>query len=752
MPLVISVLFYAASDKVIKEEINKANQASMKHLRQLMDDNLRSFRKISVDIGWDLQVVDIMRSKQPLTTAQKLNMVDIIKNLKMQSTSIRLIDFLYVYFSNNDTVLSSSAMNGGEELYRLYHQSPNYSFEDWKKMMNSVHQWDYTSLPRQNSDRQGYDCIAFMQTIPIEYPDKPQGTIVLMIGRDKISSILNDVKWINESTVFITDEKNGVLASSNPVQLPETLSYHNLKNPGQFVDGSIGGEDVVVTHLDSEVSGWKYVSIIPKRIFLSKAKHMRDLTLVGISLCLLIGGAAAYVFAKRNYNPVRRILETLSNRAGIAFNYEANEYEFINKSIEFTADQNKIIHQKLQKQQGILKTNFLAKLLRGNAEDYISLEEAVQSYGLDFGSDHFAVMIFLLEDITRFFPVEQERVPGESTKLARSVIANVVQELVDEQNKGFIIEEDDAVICLFNFKNTGGNFGLEAVEQIASTASGIIQQKFQIYFTVAISAIHETVYGIPQAYREAMKALEYKLVVGAGYIIKYDSVEETEKRSFDDMFTLEVQQKFINCIKAGEMDKAGDIMENVIDSNVSQGSIPVTMARCLMFAMVNTMMNAVRELSLVCDKAFIDELNPVERLLKCKTVVDIKAEMKAILVSIGEYITVSKAEKTNNLVTKMKSYVQENYFDGTLSISVISEYLDMNAAYISRYFKDQTGEGLPDYIGRTRVEKAKELLRVKNININEIAEKVGFYNSNALIRSFKKFEGVTPGKFKELKL
>ncbi|MNP84600.1 HTH-type transcriptional activator RhaR [compost metagenome] len=68
---------------------------------------------------------------------------------------------------------------------------------------------------------------------------------------------------------------------------------------------------------------------------------------------------------------------------------------------------------------------------------------------------------------------------------------------------------------------------------------------------------------------------------------------------------------------------------------------------------------------------------------------------------------------------------------------------------MSKLFKEQTGETLPDYINKVRLEQAKVLLRDDKLSISDAAVRVGYLNSNALIRSFKKYEGVTPGKYKE---
>jgi AraC-like DNA-binding protein len=750
VPITISVLLYMASDKVIEEEISKANATSMRQLQQIIDDKLTDIRKISIDVGWDDQVVKFMRAKTPLDSSYQHTMVDIIKRLKAQSSANKLIDFLYIYFKNSSTVLSISAANDEQQIYDFYHKSDSFQYEDWKRIIGGVHTWDYEIIPRIISPGNVSRSISFLQTIPIEYPSVPLGNVVIMIDEDQFAGILSEVKWVEESTIFIIDKKNNIIASTGSINLPETLNYERLINNQGYINEKINSEAVIMTYIDSGVSDWKYISVIPKAVFLKKAKYVRDLTMAGILFCLIIGGTAAYILAKKNYSPIKKILETLSKRAGISFNRDINEFDFINNSIELTVEQKDNISNKLKNQYSLIKTNYLVKLLKGNIENNVTIKEALTSYDIEFCSEHFAVMMFLLEDIGRFCEKTGEKSPENGIHLARFIIQNIVHELAEENNKSFVVEIDEVVVCVVNFKSTDRFYGEEELIKITMRIRDILENEFKIFFTGAISSVHETPFGISQAYQEALEALEYKLVVGAGKVISYKDIKKSEAMSNSYEFTLEMQQKFINCIKAEDFNGAEKIMEDVINSTFSQASIPIAMAKCLMFAMVNTMINALKELSIVCDTGFLERLNPVERLLSCKTVMDVKYEMKSILRNVGEYIADSREEKNNTLAQRVKTFVEENYKDSNLNLAIISDSLEMNPAYLSRQFKHQTGEGLLDYINLLRIEKAKQLLGKTGINVNEIAEIVGYYNSNAFIRAFKKYEGITPGKYREL--
>jgi len=64
---------------------------------------------------------------------------------------------------------------------------------------------------------------------------------------------------------------------------------------------------------------------------------------------------------------------------------------------------------------------------------------------------------------------------------------------------------------------------------------------------------------------------------------------------------------------------------------------------------------------------------------------------------------------------------------------------------MSSFFKKQKGIVLLEYINRTRVSKAKNLIKNNNFTVKDIALKVDYYYSNSFIRVFKNYEGITPG-------
>ena len=120
--------------------------------------------------------------------------------------------------------------------------------------------------------------------------------------------------------------------------------------------------------------------------------------------------------------------------------------------------------------------------------------------------------------------------------------------------------------------------------------------------------------------------------------------------------------------------------------------------------------------------------------------------LKVLKRNIQEQIML-KGGQNNQLIDKIKKYVKEN-FANNMSISEIGDYFDITPSYISRVFKEKTGEKLIDYITGVRMKKAKELLLTNpNISIKEVAERVGYSSEKHFSKIFRKRFNCLPSKY-----
>ncbi len=91
----------------------------------------------------------------------------------------------------------------------------------------------------------------------------------------------------------------------------------------------------------------------------------------------------------------------------------------------------------------------------------------------------------------------------------------------------------------------------------------------------------------------------------------------------------------------------------------------------------------------------------------------------------------------------------EDHFDEQIRLDRLASRAFLSPEYFSRVFKKLTRKSPMEFIGKMRLDKAKELLKTTRFNMTEIAMRTGFHDSNYFSRQFKKSEGVTPGQFRK---
>ena len=104
----------------------------------------------------------------------------------------------------------------------------------------------------------------------------------------------------------------------------------------------------------------------------------------------------------------------------------------------------------------------------------------------------------------------------------------------------------------------------------------------------------------------------------------------------------------------------------------------------------------------------------------------------------------SPNERRNNIYAELRAQRH-------LTIDYLAEKFSLTVSHLSRTYKKIMSIGVLDNIHMVRISKAKELL-VKGYTVQETSALVGYVEARALIRSFKRYEGITPGQYQEINL
>lgn len=105
-------------------------------------------------------------------------------------------------------------------------------------------------------------------------------------------------------------------------------------------------------------------------------------------------------------------------------------------------------------------------------------------------------------------------------------------------------------------------------------------------------------------------------------------------------------------------------------------------------------------------------------------------------------------KQPSKLTIDVANYIQ-HHMSEPITAEKMAEELFLNRSYLSRKFKEETGETLTDFILKEKTEEAKRLLRYSDKPLTAIASYLGFSSASHFSRVFKTYVGSTPSEYRE---
>ncbi len=90
----------------------------------------------------------------------------------------------------------------------------------------------------------------------------------------------------------------------------------------------------------------------------------------------------------------------------------------------------------------------------------------------------------------------------------------------------------------------------------------------------------------------------------------------------------------------------------------------------------------------------------------------------------------------------------ETRIDSPITIAAIAKLVNISSRRLETLFNDQLGLSPAAYFTRLRLKTAERLLKDTKLTMQEIGVRTGFSSSASFSRSFKKFSGIPPIKFR----
>ena len=734
IPIILSIGIYMYSLQITKSQSNKMNDALMGSVKVEIDNHINEIKKLFSRIALDADVQSATNIKGNFSAKDQILLYHLVNTLKNLNLSDDFIEDIFIYFNNTGTVSSIEGNMSGELFYHLYYENSEYDFVQFKELMKQNFVQDILPVHKLN----GENVLLFNMTTLDSSSGENSGTIVIAVNERNLEKIVDNMKWDDSLKIFILNSDNVIINNRDEMELDSDLEYSKLKEGEHFLK-SFMGERYVVSIDSSDAIDWKYVCLTPDSLMEQSAKSIRYFSLAGLFICIFVGSYFSYYLAKTNYNPLKSILDLFKGQGNGTIHNGKNEFQWLKEEAEHIFKEHTDTKRILWNNKKILTDYYIFRLLEYPFDKQSGMEE-VQKFNLRLNSNYNIVVLFAV------LPTDKENCTLESFEqninLYKFIIANIFSESASDHFNIEVTYIGDKVAVIVNLPDDSMDL-IDILKESIYFVQQSVSENFAFQTVALMGDIQYGLEGIHSSYIAANEAAEYIRLLETD-IIMYDEIKNLQRKYY---YPMEMEEKIMNAIKVGDSTAVEDYIGKVLDINYSENNISIDICRCLIFDMMGTLIKGA-DLS-GCGNV-LNDMNISKQLSAKLPLADIKDRFRNFAQIICNEIIEKQSENESNkqLSRKIIEFIYENYQNPDLNISLTGLHFDITPAYISTLFKKQTGESLLEYINAVRVKEAQILLE-QGISVVETAQKVGFRNSGAFIRVFKKKTGITPGQMKK---
>lgn len=271
----------------------------------------------------------------------------------------------------------------------------------------------------------------------------------------------------------------------------------------------------------------------------------------------------------------------------------------------------------------------------------------------------------------------------------------------------------------------------------------LFNKKYKLEAFIAVGKIVNSIYEVNESYKEASSINKYMLTEGSNICLCKDNLKylDSNVKTFELEF-----QKINKYIIEKDFEKSKKYTEEVFlrDDLTPKDIYDFSIGAIVMLYKI------AEEFKIEGENYNKESLSTtIIELCNENTTENIKnfllREIEAVIQSM--YVGVAKYSP---VIQQIVNYVNDKYYE-ELSLKLLSNKYNINSSYLGQLFIKEVGMSFSDYLNSVKNSKAKELLLSTNMKINDIAKEVGFIDTSYFYRKFKKYYGVSPSVFRELK-
>lgn len=227
----------------------------------------------------------------------------------------------------------------------------------------------------------------------------------------------------------------------------------------------------------------------------------------------------------------------------------------------------------------------------------------------------------------------------------------------------------------------------------------------------------------------------------------YDA-QHKDALPYSDVYPIETEKKLQAVIYNGDKNGAQALLNDLLGQIYLISKFDVEIIKIRMIELLSVMSRATIDAGADSNEIIWFNTSCIQEMQKCSSIEEVSVWITSIMQRFINYSFDFSSVKHSDTVYKVIEYIRRNYFQ-KITLDDIARYVHFSKTYLSRIFKEETGENISSYINKVRIEKAKMLLSDKSISLVDVSNLTGFEDQSYFTKVFKLVTGISPKKFKE---
>ena len=488
------------------------------------------------------------------------------------------------------------------------------------------------------------------------------------------------------------------------------------------------GQRLVLRKRSESVRG-NYILILPENEAFAQIEGLKLFLFIPLGLALLCGIGFAVYCAVKTGKPINNIAKRINDIQNDTDSPQVNtDLKYLDATIEQIIEQQKA-------DKGALQQSFFHNLLKADFVSRPELEYMAKRADISLtGKEYYAVAV-------RLFPqIDADHIDGQTVEEARA-LQLLLEHYLQTQSTGSLWSYKRNTL-VFQYIMEADGVEDDRIRQTIMNTAEWLKEAHHVNSCWGISTVCQDLMNFWRNAQEAQDALQK---AGQWEPVLLYSEAGGQDNSFYLPYSME--EHLAQGLRSGDFEQVGQTLEMLREENFQRRKLD--RRQFLKLGRRISDILAAQCGSLDETEEYLIRLNGslIEDAPETQNEEKYLEELKQVCYRICGIAVGQKSLKRNNKIKAILQYMEENFNNTGMGLSMVSEQFGLSEGYLSALFKEEMSVNFADYLEDLRMKEACRLLK-EGVLVTEIAERTGYNSVQSFRRAFKRVLGVSPSEYR----